>query len=264
VRDYHLGIKGMDRQGRPYHALDPDTCFWAHATFVMVPVLVCQHFGRLLTEEQKEQLYAEGLQWYRLYGVSDRPAAADWRGFCAYFDRVCVEVLEDNWGTRAVLNLRRIGKPPALGVPRRERLLLSEQHSAMAGAVAVEVLQGPEPSEDRGPASAEGEAHHGAGPGCSEGPGLTGPGFHGTAARRAVVWCQHLFVGREVVDVAPAPPGHLSLRPVRHIAGTWPSGRTLYSWSRGGGWVGMHPCRRRLTIWSIATSSSGSRLSEAR
>ncbi|XES01203.1 oxygenase MpaB family protein [Streptomyces sp. S1D4-11] len=35
------GIKGTDRHGRPYHALDPDTFFWAHATFVMVPVLVC-------------------------------------------------------------------------------------------------------------------------------------------------------------------------------------------------------------------------------
>ncbi|MFK0024653.1 oxygenase MpaB family protein [Streptomyces sp. NPDC090798] len=94
VRDYHLGIKGTDRHGRPYHALDPDTFFWAHATFVMVPVLVCRHFGRALTEEQKERLSAESLQWYRLYGVSDRPAPADWRGFCAYFDRMCAEVLE--------------------------------------------------------------------------------------------------------------------------------------------------------------------------
>lgn len=115
VRDYHLGVKGTDRHGRPYHALDPDTFFWAHATFVMVPVLVCQHFGRPLREAQKEQLYAESMQWYRLYGVSDRPAPADWRGFRAYFDRMCTEVLEDNPATRAVLDLRRLDKPPALG-----------------------------------------------------------------------------------------------------------------------------------------------------
>lgn len=114
VRDYHLGIKGVDRQGRKYHALDPDTFFWAHATFVMVPVLMSRHFGRPLTEPQKEQLYAESLQWYRLYGVSDRPAPADWRGFEVYFDRMCAEVLEDNWAARAVLDLRRIGKPPLL------------------------------------------------------------------------------------------------------------------------------------------------------
>ncbi|MET0496072.1 MAG: oxygenase MpaB family protein [Actinoplanes sp.] len=114
VRDYHLGIKGVDRQGRKYHALDPETFFWAHATFVMVPVMMSRYFGRPLTEPQKEQLYAESLQWYRLYGVSDRPAPADWRGFEAYFDRMCAEVLEDNWAARAVLDLRRIGQPPLL------------------------------------------------------------------------------------------------------------------------------------------------------
>ena len=114
VRDYHLGIKGVDRQGRKYHALDPETFFWAHATFVMVPVVMSRHFGRPLTEPQKEQLYAESLQWYRLYGVSDRPAPAGWRGFEVYFDRMCAEVLEDNWAARAVLDLRRIGKPPLL------------------------------------------------------------------------------------------------------------------------------------------------------
>ncbi|MEV6636483.1 oxygenase MpaB family protein [Actinoplanes sp. NPDC051470] len=114
VRDYHLAIKGVDERGRRYHALDPDTFFWAHATFAMVPVVMCRHFGRPLTEPQKEQLYAETLRWYRMYGVSDRPAPADWRGFEAYFDRMCAEVLEDNWATRAVLDLRRIGRPPLL------------------------------------------------------------------------------------------------------------------------------------------------------
>ena len=32
IRDYHTHIKGTDAQGRRYHALDPETYFWAHAT----------------------------------------------------------------------------------------------------------------------------------------------------------------------------------------------------------------------------------------
>ncbi|MGK4580063.1 oxygenase MpaB family protein [Kitasatospora sp. HPMI-4] len=115
VRDYHLGIKGTDRQGRRYHALDPDTFFWAHATFVMIPVLLCEHFGRPLTRAERERLYAESLRWYALYGVSDRPAPADWDGFRAYWDRMCAEVLEDSPAARAVLDIRRIARPPALG-----------------------------------------------------------------------------------------------------------------------------------------------------
>ncbi len=33
VRDYHIGIKGVDDQGRRYSALNPDVFYWAHATF---------------------------------------------------------------------------------------------------------------------------------------------------------------------------------------------------------------------------------------
>src|SRR3546814_20580729 len=33
IRDLHKGIRGTDPHGRRYHALDPDTYWWAHATF---------------------------------------------------------------------------------------------------------------------------------------------------------------------------------------------------------------------------------------
>src|SRR5438874_9708586 len=33
IRDVHRSIKGVDGQGRPYHALQPETFWWAHATF---------------------------------------------------------------------------------------------------------------------------------------------------------------------------------------------------------------------------------------
>lgn len=34
VRDFHTGIKGTFPDGERYHALDPETYYWAHATFV--------------------------------------------------------------------------------------------------------------------------------------------------------------------------------------------------------------------------------------
>ncbi|KAA5838139.1 oxygenase MpaB family protein [Saccharopolyspora hirsuta] len=114
VRGYHNTIKGVDKHGRPYHALNPDTYFWAHATFLVMPILVNEHFGEPLTEEQKEQIYAEGVQWYRLYGMSMRPVPPDWPSFQRYWDHMCREVLEDNKATRDVLDISRIGKPPLL------------------------------------------------------------------------------------------------------------------------------------------------------
>lgn len=33
IKGYHRTIKGVDAEGRRYHALNPDTFYWAHATF---------------------------------------------------------------------------------------------------------------------------------------------------------------------------------------------------------------------------------------
>ncbi len=115
VRGYHDTVKGVDRQGRPYHALDPDTFYWAHATFFMSTVVLADRLAGGLTEEQKEQLFRESVQWYALYGVSMRPVPADWAAFERYWDHMCAEVLEVNPAALAVLDIGRIGRPPVLG-----------------------------------------------------------------------------------------------------------------------------------------------------
>ncbi len=114
VRGYHMTIKGIDRHGRPYHALDPETYFWAHATFIMISILVGEHFGEPFTDAEKEQLYAEGIQWYRLYGVSMRPVPPDWKSFQEYFEHMCSHVLEVNKATRDVLTIDKLDRPPSL------------------------------------------------------------------------------------------------------------------------------------------------------
>ena len=73
VRDQHTTIKGVDPEGRRYHALDPETYWWAHATFQFMAEQVVDRFDdRRLSTAEREQLYEEGLTWYRRYGVSDR------------------------------------------------------------------------------------------------------------------------------------------------------------------------------------------------
>ncbi|MDH6577426.1 oxygenase MpaB family protein [Kitasatospora sp. MAP5-34] len=114
VRGYHDLVKGVDRQGRPYHALDPDTFYWAHATFFMSTVVLADRLAGGLTVPQKRQLYGEQVQWYALYGMSMRPVPPDWEAFERYWDHMCAEVLEDNRAARAVLDIGRIGRPPAL------------------------------------------------------------------------------------------------------------------------------------------------------
>ena len=97
VRDFHRDIKGdMPSEAgvsRRYHALDPDTYFWAHATFVEQVLYFADTFVKRLTEDEKERIYRESKTWYRRYGVSDRPMPADYAGFQRYWDRMMDEIV---------------------------------------------------------------------------------------------------------------------------------------------------------------------------
>ncbi len=97
VRDFHTNIKGdmPGPDGAPagrYHALDPETYYWAHATFVEQVIYFADTFVKRLSEAEKEQIYLESKTWYRRYGVSDRPQPATYAEFVQYWDRMLEEV----------------------------------------------------------------------------------------------------------------------------------------------------------------------------
>jgi uncharacterized protein (DUF2236 family) len=93
VRDFHRDIKGDMPDGRRYHALDPETYYWAHATFVEQVLYFADTFVKRLTDAEKEQLYLESKTWYRRYGVSDRVMPADYAEFQRYWDRMMDHIL---------------------------------------------------------------------------------------------------------------------------------------------------------------------------
>lgn len=97
VRDYHREIKGEMPDGQPYHALNPKTYWWAHATFQRMVDRVATYWDTYpLTDTELQQLYDEGCLWYHRYGVSDAPLPADRQAFEAEFERYCAQVLEPN------------------------------------------------------------------------------------------------------------------------------------------------------------------------
>lgn len=95
IRDFHPDIKGVDDQGRRYHALDPDVYWWAHATFTWEFFRARElYFAVPLSRREQEQLYAETVTWYRRYGVSDRPVPPTLDDFRSRFDEICRHELE--------------------------------------------------------------------------------------------------------------------------------------------------------------------------
>lgn len=98
VRDFHHHVKGdmpggNGVDGARYHALNPDTYFWAHATFVEQNFYFADTFVKRLTRAEKEQLYRESKTWYRRYGVSEKPMPATYAEFEQYWDRMMNQVV---------------------------------------------------------------------------------------------------------------------------------------------------------------------------
>jgi uncharacterized protein (DUF2236 family) len=116
IKRYHDTIKGVDATGRRYHALNPETFYWAHATFFMLIIKVAEYFCGGLTEAEKRQLFDEHVQWYRMYGMSMRPVPTSWEEFQQYWDRVCRDELEINQATLDIFQIR-IPKPKFILMP---------------------------------------------------------------------------------------------------------------------------------------------------
>ncbi|RDI55612.1 oxygenase MpaB family protein [Nocardia mexicana] len=95
IRDLHRDIGGVDRQGRRYHALQPDTFWWAHATFTWEIFRAVELFHpETLTRADEERLYRDTVRWYEGYGLSMRPVPPDYRSFRIRFDEICSGTLE--------------------------------------------------------------------------------------------------------------------------------------------------------------------------
>ncbi len=97
VRDFHRGIKGTLSDGQRYHALNPETFWWAHATFQRMVDRIAEYWERRpLSRHDSERLYAEGCEWYRRYGMGESVLPASRAAFEGEVDRYCREVLRPN------------------------------------------------------------------------------------------------------------------------------------------------------------------------
>jgi uncharacterized protein (DUF2236 family) len=94
IRERHPPIRGRDPGGRRYHALDPGTYYWAHATFFEAQIATQELFGSPFTAAEKQQLYAESITWYARYGLTMRPVPPDYEAFERYWQRMLEDVLE--------------------------------------------------------------------------------------------------------------------------------------------------------------------------
>lgn len=147
LRRLHETIKGVDDQGRRYHALNPEAYLWVHATLVQGGVDAHRTFGRPLTDAQIAEYYADMRQVGLLFGLREHHLPADWASFRAYYDERVLHRLEDNQAVWDVIDSVRHLKKPLAVIPS----FVWRPIGAGAGRLAHLVLIGalPEVLRDR-------------------------------------------------------------------------------------------------------------------
>lgn len=72
LREVHRPIKGVDKNGEKYHALDPEAYSWVHITGYDAIVRLHDIFGTPLTPDQRRQAFEEWKKLGGLLGVADK------------------------------------------------------------------------------------------------------------------------------------------------------------------------------------------------
>lgn len=121
LRELHKRIKGVDSEGRRYHALDPAAFHWVHASLVDTMIEMQRRFGRRpLDDDGCERFYREMRGVGRLYGLRERDMPPDWPSFRSYFAEMVENELRDSDTLQAVIAaVFHPAKPPVVPLPDR-------------------------------------------------------------------------------------------------------------------------------------------------
>lgn len=120
LRELHKTIKGVDRHGERYHALNPEAYWWVHATLFETMLRYKDMLGEEISTADQDRMYAEWRQLGRILGLRDRHMPDTLGGFHDYFADVVENRLEHNDSVHdvlAALRLRDVPKPPVWFVP---------------------------------------------------------------------------------------------------------------------------------------------------
>lgn len=133
----HGRISGIDAQGRPYDAMDPEARAWVMATLFESTVTMCRLGGQSLDAPTQERLYAEFRALLALLDGDDGHLPATLREFWAYYDGMVTGRLENTEAVHAVLYRLFAGvpAPPLL----RDRPVVWAAIRALAGPLATAI-----------------------------------------------------------------------------------------------------------------------------
>jgi uncharacterized protein (DUF2236 family) len=120
LREFHRPIKGVDKHGKRYHALDPEAYGWVHMTGFDASLRMHELFGRPADASQRQRMFAEWQRLGRILGLREadipQTEAEYWQHFNRMIDERLImgEVASDLLDERQLLETP---KPPGSRLP---------------------------------------------------------------------------------------------------------------------------------------------------
>ncbi|MCH8542002.1 MAG: DUF2236 domain-containing protein [Alcanivorax sp.] len=120
LRELHRSIKGVDKNGKRYFALDPEAYGWVHVTGYDASIRMHELFGTPPTPEQRQEMFREWRQFGLLLGVRDQDLPATEAEYWEYFERIITGRLEMGEVAKDLLSDSYYfdqPRPPVKGLP---------------------------------------------------------------------------------------------------------------------------------------------------
>ena len=105
LRELHRDIKGTDRHGNRYHALNPKTYGWVH--FVFLESMLSTHalLAKPVPPDHQELLFRQWRDSGHYFGLRDQDLPRNLRDYWEYFDEMMRTTLEYNDAIHYILSL---------------------------------------------------------------------------------------------------------------------------------------------------------------
>lgn len=88
LRELHRQIKGTDKDGKPYHALDPEAYSWVHITGFDATLRMYELFGTPPSPDQRKQMFEEWKQMGALLGIHDKHIPQTEKEYWKHFNHI--------------------------------------------------------------------------------------------------------------------------------------------------------------------------------
>ncbi|MCR9091205.1 oxygenase MpaB family protein [Algiphilus sp.] len=121
LRAYHRAIKGVDRHGRPYHALEPEAYGWVHMTGFDATVRMHALFGTALSDDARREAFQEWRRMGLILGLREQDLPATEADYWSHLHRMIDERLTMGDVACDLLDVRAFShypRPPGSRIPK--------------------------------------------------------------------------------------------------------------------------------------------------